>query len=271
MSGTVAEALEARVEQERDKLGLNEVEEVVEKAPVEITDDLEIPLKDGSKVTIGDLKAAGLRQADYTRKTMDLADKRKTFEAEKTEYDEYVGAMNYYWQNNPGDYNKMVTYFEKGDTVKAEQIQAKAEVNVEKKNPELVKQVRSPEYDQKLAQQDRELGKLKTQMHQDQVNQAIDKFMADKGLSEGDMDKVLEVAKDNLVPNKSAYENLQNAYRLYDYDNAYKKGQKTEEERRLEKENAQYFGGGNQGGSKQKSEADLLKAAIFKKDRVNIL
>ena len=49
--------------------------------PIEFSDDSEVTLEDGSTVTLGDLKKGNLRQADYTRKTQDLAETKRQFEA----------------------------------------------------------------------------------------------------------------------------------------------------------------------------------------------
>jgi len=57
-----------------------------EDEPAEVLDDdIEVKLDDDEKVTLGELKKRGLRQADYTRKTQALAEERKAFEAERQE------------------------------------------------------------------------------------------------------------------------------------------------------------------------------------------
>lgn len=66
-----------------------------------ITDDTEIDLGEGKQaVKLSELKAGYLRQSDYTKKTQALADERKAFESEKTEYEPLKG-MNDFLNSNP--------------------------------------------------------------------------------------------------------------------------------------------------------------------------
>ena len=65
--------------------------------------------------------------------------------------------------------------------------------------------------------------------------------------------------------------NLVNAFRLWDYDNAMKRGAKSEEQRRLEAQEAQFLGGSNRGGERRKTDADLIKETLFADMGGNIL
>ena len=49
--------------------------------PKALSDDILVPLPDGSRVTLAELKQGNLRQADYTRKSQDIANKRHEIEA----------------------------------------------------------------------------------------------------------------------------------------------------------------------------------------------
>jgi hypothetical protein len=46
-----------------------------------LSDEILIPMPDGSRVTLAELKQGNLRQADYTRKSQDIANKRHEIEA----------------------------------------------------------------------------------------------------------------------------------------------------------------------------------------------
>lgn len=50
------------------------------------SDDAVVTLEDGSKVTVAELKRGHLRTSDYTRKTQELAEQRKAFEANQSSY-----------------------------------------------------------------------------------------------------------------------------------------------------------------------------------------
>lgn len=268
MSGTVAEALQARAEQEALRtngiLGHDDEKEEQPEPKVIESLDAKVKLKDGSELTIKELQEGNLRLADYTRKTQKLAEDKKTFEQQKSEYDVYIKGMQEYWQTNPGEYQKMVQYFEKGEVPEVKDVQ-------KGKEPIQATPNRSPEYDRMIADQNKKLSQLEDRLHQDKVDKAITQFKAERQLSEEEMSDVLKVAVDNVVHGKGPYENLQNAYRLWDYENAYKKGALEEEQRRLQKQEAQFLGGGSRGGSKRKTDADIIKEHIFAKSGPNIL
>ena len=269
MSGTVAEALQARAEQEALRtngiLGHEEEQEKVSEPKVIENLDAKVKLKDGSELTVKELQEGNLRLADYTRKTQKLSEEKKTFEAQKGEYEVYIKGMQEYWQNNPEEYQRMVTYFEKGELPEVKNVQ-KGKEPVIQATPN-----RSPEYDRMISDQNKKLSQLEDRMHQDKVDKAIGQFKAERNLSEEEMGEVLKVAVENVVTGKSPYENLQNAYRLWDYENAYRKGALEEEQRRLQKQEAQFLGGASRGGSKRKTDADLIKEHIFAKSGPNIL
>lgn len=62
-------------------------EDVDETDAPAFSDETEIELEDGSKVTLADLKKGNLRQADYTRKTQEVAEIRREFEAKSSQID----------------------------------------------------------------------------------------------------------------------------------------------------------------------------------------
>ena len=65
-----------------DDVELDDVAETPADAPPAITDDYEIALEDGQKISLAELKRNNLFQRDYTRKTMELAEQKKALEAD---------------------------------------------------------------------------------------------------------------------------------------------------------------------------------------------
>lgn len=66
-----------------------EAAEVSTEAPSEMSDDVVITLKDGEKISLGDLKRNNLFQRDYTRKTEELKQQREQLQ---TEFQQQVSA-----------------------------------------------------------------------------------------------------------------------------------------------------------------------------------
>ena len=106
-------------------------------------DDLYVDLKDGTQITlseIAELKKNGLMQADYTKKTTDLANEKKDFEKEKQENssqklkNEELGAtlellineakedvdLEYLEEYDPGEYLKQIKITEKREKALSE-------------------------------------------------------------------------------------------------------------------------------------------------------
>ena len=81
IGGTEDEPEEAEPEQSEEASGEEKAEdpEAEEaKAPKEASDDVVVALADGSKVELAELKKGYLRQADYSRKTAELTNTRKS-------------------------------------------------------------------------------------------------------------------------------------------------------------------------------------------------
>lgn len=80
-----------------------EAEEEPEEAPeAEAGDDVLVTLDGDEKVTLKDLKAGYFRQADYTRKTTELAQERKAVEATKATLTERTSVVETALQNLSG-------------------------------------------------------------------------------------------------------------------------------------------------------------------------
>lgn len=80
-------AVEAQADDDEPDLALDDDElgeaaEVSTDAPSELSDDVVITLKDGEKISLGDLKRNNLFQRDYTRKTEELKQQREQLQQE---------------------------------------------------------------------------------------------------------------------------------------------------------------------------------------------
>lgn len=87
-------AVEAQADDDEPDLVLDDDEageaaEVSADAPSELSDDVVITLKDGEKISLGDLKRNNLFQRDYTRKTEELKAQREQLQ---TEFQQQVSA-----------------------------------------------------------------------------------------------------------------------------------------------------------------------------------
>lgn len=81
--GTEDEATETETEVEAEvEEDVETADEETEKQPVTATEDAVVQLADGETVTVKELAAGRMRQADYTRKTQELGNQRKALEAE---------------------------------------------------------------------------------------------------------------------------------------------------------------------------------------------
>jgi hypothetical protein len=107
---TDANAAEAEPEQDPagepatgDEVEDNSEKPADESGVVAVEEDSIIRLPDGSEVSV---KEAALRQADYTRKTQQLAEERKLLEGSKAEFAEalsYVDSLKTAWSKNPAE------------------------------------------------------------------------------------------------------------------------------------------------------------------------
>lgn len=81
--------------EETDTEADDEVEEGEDQEPeaTEIKDDVEVTLQTGDKVALSELKSGYLRQADYSRKTQELGNKRRDLEALATRVTNSVNAI----------------------------------------------------------------------------------------------------------------------------------------------------------------------------------
>lgn len=63
-------------------------------SPLELNDDAKVRLKDGTEVTLGELREGGLRRDDYTKKTQELADQRRELEEQREKIDRFTAAFD---------------------------------------------------------------------------------------------------------------------------------------------------------------------------------
>ena len=96
------EETEEEVEETEDPDAEGEPEETEETEDPDAEGEPEVPelddaaefMIDGERVTGAELKKGGLRQADYTRKTQELAEQRKVLDAEREKADEYEAFLS---------------------------------------------------------------------------------------------------------------------------------------------------------------------------------
>lgn len=84
---TASQAAPAETDEDEPELVLDDDElgeaaEETTEAPSELSDDVVITLKDGEKISLGDLKRNNLFQRDYTRKTEELKQQREQLQQE---------------------------------------------------------------------------------------------------------------------------------------------------------------------------------------------
>lgn len=88
---TDAEEADEADEAEEDDAEADEPEDDADEpeadGPIQFSEDLQIQLEDGSVVSLGEYQKGNLRQADYTRKTQELADAKRDFEAKGQQID----------------------------------------------------------------------------------------------------------------------------------------------------------------------------------------
>jgi hypothetical protein len=59
-----------------------------------VGDDAKVRLADGRTVTVGELRSGSMMQADYTRKTQELAEQRRSVEARQAEFEQHAQAIH---------------------------------------------------------------------------------------------------------------------------------------------------------------------------------
>lgn len=99
---TDEELPEAEAEEGEEADGETEAEDQAEDGEDEpesdqgrfVADNAKVRLSDGSVVTIADLKSGSLRQADYTRKTQEVAEQRKQFETQSSAFQQREAQIN---------------------------------------------------------------------------------------------------------------------------------------------------------------------------------
>lgn len=277
---TVGDFLDTRREGEMRKAGIpadGSGSEQVEGKDASVDDNFVIEMKDGSKLTVRELKDGHLRQSDYSKKTSELAKERKAYEesqkayeARKKELEEFVTQMDHYYNEKPEAYNEVVKYFKDSN---GEEIPV---TDKSKDAREAQEQNHKYEYDKKISALQKELDAVKQQQVSDKTQLSVDKAIAQftsahPELNRESIDEVLAVAQANVVPEKSPEELIDNAYKIWDYENLSKTRRTSQEQQRVQKVGAQYFGGGDKGGLKRKSDGEQLIDAIFTKRPENIL
>jgi hypothetical protein len=214
-----------------------------------------VRLPDGTEVAEDELLKGYMRQSDYTRKTTSLADQRKELQSKLAQAEEFQAGVNYYWQSNPEEYQKMVDFYQSGQQTEQEPAKADNPDKAEEKK-ETTKYVRDPAYDARLERIERE-------RVEEQVTHELDTLQREHEMTNAELDELTAVAQDSWNEKKSVRWNLQNAFRTWDYDNGLKKSQLQAEKRRIEKMQAGVGGRSHGGGQKSKSDGELVREVFF--------
>jgi uncharacterized tellurite resistance protein B-like protein len=224
--------------------------------PEEPTTDVDADIDDDEK------QKGYLRQADYTRKTQELAKKRKEFESEaeriareKEEVEAFKELATQYYQHKPEEYQAFMQFIENGGKMPEEPKEKKVESKDQPKETQ-EEILRNPDYE-------RELQAIKQKQIDNEIYQAEQIMKAKYNLKEDEIRELCTVASQNFVDDKDALYNLENAYKLRYFEEQFKKGQEEEEKRRVAKKDAQIYGGGSRGGQASKKEAEILTEALF--------
>lgn len=250
-------------EQAREVLEEHEPEnkEVQEPVKPEITDDIEVEI-DGDKITLGELRNGYLRQSDYTKKTMSLAEQRKAYEKELAEAKEYILAINDYYKNNPDKYNEMVEFYNNNGEVTVKDKGDEGKTSVQKA-------MRNPEYDNQLKKIMQEQEQLKRDVRMREIDNAIAKFKHENQSDDEYVELVMQVANGNFDKSLSVYENLETAHKRL--SGVVDRGIKQVEDKTKQKLQAKFSGGSGIERSNAKTDEESLVESLFNKKAQGIL
>lgn len=170
------------------------------------SDETMIEIGNGVKVSFGELKSGGLRQADYTKKTMELADKKKGIEEDIEDFDKakvYIENINGYFKENPKEYNKMAKFFD-GEEI---QIEDKGGDGEEEKKPK-EKPLRSVEYDRKMDSQQKQIDAINKNNRDKDVTSAINKVKKEQKPKGRELEIAISLTNSNFDNSISIEENI---------------------------------------------------------------
>lgn len=225
---------------------------------------------DGEMVSIAELKKGYMRQADYTRKTQEIAEAKRKLGAEdvdrvRAELDQYksfYANVNAFLAKRPDVYKSLETF---ANTDGREAGDATTLAEPDKKPETTPKAVDLPEeVKQKLAILDslqNEFKSVRGSIAEVKADKAIQQLMEEMGVKRReDLSPAIKYAADNWNPQKDYLGNLRDAYRISRYEE-----ERQEEARRREKENAMLFSGKDSSGNpRQKQPGELLLEALEK-------
>lgn len=222
---------------------------------------------DGEQIPIAELKKGYLRQADYTRKTQELADAKRKAEAveqELAQHRQFYANVNAFFAQRPDVYQDVEKWAEsKGQDAGTPRTIKENEDNMPADKPANKTEL-PPEIQQKLARLEMLEGDVKDvrgNMAKIQVDKAIERLMADMGVSrKEEISPVIEYAGKNWNSSKDYYNNLVDAFKIVKFEE-----EQENKKRRKEKENAVLFSGiDSEGNPKQRNPGEMLLDAIKK-------
>jgi hypothetical protein len=229
----------------------------------ELPDTVEI---DGDQIPVAELKKGYLRQADYTRKTQELADEKRRAEAVQQELEQhrqFYANVNAFFAKRPDVYQDVEKWAEtKGMDAGTPRNLPKSDDTPVVEKP--TKAELPPEIQQKLAMLDSLVGDVKDLRGisaKMQVDKAIERLMLDMGVTRREeISPVIEYAGKNWNSTKDYYNNLVDAFKIVKFEE-----QHENDRRRKEKENAVLFSGvDSEGNPKSRKPGEMLLDAIKK-------
>ena len=221
-----------------------------------ITDDTQINMPDGSVKTLGQLKNEGMMQADYTKKTQELADKTREVDEMKAristdmqELDQrrrFGENIHAYFADRPDVFEDVKSFFDSGQSSLPKQDEGddddKGKIQVKDKKKEVDPLLQ--ESQQKLAQMEKQFQNVNNELANIKVKDAVKQFRTDNpNVTKEDMEAILKHANENYNANKDYLGNISDSYKVLQFD-------QLQEQQRLtkEKQEAVLFSGKDEQG-----------------------
>jgi hypothetical protein len=208
---------------------------------------------DGEELSTEEIKKRMMLQADYTRKTQEIAEQRKKIEEILPDYEAktaFAQQMDALFSEDPELYQQIVSRV-KGGGKPVEKAKGKSkEDNVETTTTPQTNYI----YDKKIQAIERELAEA-------QVDKATAKLQRDFGINDEALAPILQHATDHFVQGKSFYDNLVNSYKVKQFEKQSETAAQAQQ-RREEKEQAFFLGGSGKIPAKSMTEKDILRTSL---------
>jgi len=226
-----------------------------------IGDDTIIEIGDDT-ITLGELKKGYLRQADYTRKTQEIAEAKKRYEQYENELQQrrqFSENFNAFLAKRPDVLQAIEKFVETNGQDVGLPSEPDKKPEKEKGGIELPEELKQRlDYIDNIS---RELKDVRGELSKVKVDKAIERLIEETGIkSRSELNKIIERARDHYNPNKDYYGNLEDAYKIVQFE-----AEQEAKRLRKEKENAALFSGlDGEGNPKQKHPGELLLESLKK-------